>query len=949
LADTDNIADSIPDSIPALKTDKDFIDSKSCVECHSDIYDQWKKCDHANSMKHADEKNILADFNNVTFIHVGFDDILLLNDDEIKSLINTIENTPTIFDPKKEYANNQSYPNYRYNIAGRKTIGSPFGATLADLVTATFDAKLGILDRLRKNMSAQTQREFDDELKFQKSLKFQRPSNISIAHDRIANVLRQLIKDKKITTNCGTKFYMFRQNNKFKINTDIGEFEIKFTLGIRPLQQYLVATGNGKLQVLPVAWDVNSKRWFHVYPKEQIPKNDQLHWTASAQNWNRMCADCHTTNLQKNFDPKTKKYNTTFSEINVGCHTCHGDCGKHDAIARKHKLLANWNPKIPKEIDSLENVNGAETVKNCAFCHARRRLLQDRFKPPKQSVSNWFAPELIDSNTYYPDGQLLEESFEYGSFIQSKMHGKGVGCVNCHEPHSLELRFQGNRLCTQCHSPSIYDTVKHHFHADSKKPGAQCVECHFPQSTFMVVDPRRDHSIRKPSPALTKLAGTPNACTDCHRDRKKGETLDWANDKVELWYAEKRKSIVGYSDFKPIDEHYSLAILSGKRNELSSIPKLLNVIRNKDNKEYRSAIRASAIMILGRIAVENGVNEVSYRNLFDEILSVCVKSLSDEDVWVRLSAASVIGTFSGELRIKYLTSMLGDSELVVRLEAARALAGQVDHFRNDNVKNLFANVKREYIESQKVNLDQPAAYLNLAVFEYELVSAKIDETNRWLQWATQGLSGKDAVFEESQKKAFDLIGKLTERPFNLYRESIELDANFFPARVNLAMLYNERGDKVSAEREFREALRIEPNNGDVAYSLGLLFAERGKFEESVEMLRRAIKNLDRPFDRSIVSASNLFEPVVIESEIHKSARLRVRYNLGLLLIRMKRFDDAEIELKTIIQSDPQNATFLYALTVLYLQNNQKQKAKKIIDQLINIEPQNPQWRKLKEL
>ncbi|MDR2171900.1 MAG: tetratricopeptide repeat protein [Planctomycetaceae bacterium] len=957
--------------IPKLAPDAEFVDSKTCVECHEDVYTHWKKSDHANSMNHANAKNVLGDFNDVTFLHVGFDDILLLNDDEVKLLIDVIEQSSIIFDPHKEYLNNASYPNYRYNISGRKTIDR-FEVGLSDLVTGTFDAKSGIVNLLRKNMSAETQKEFDAELQFQRNLKFQRPGDIAIAHDKIATILRGLITNGKIKTKCGTKFRMFRNNDKFKIDTDVGEFEIKFTLGIRPLQQYLVATGGGKLQVLPVAWDVNSKRWFHLYPKEQIPKGDQLHWTTPVQNWNRMCADCHTTNLQKKFNSKTKHYETTFSEINVGCNTCHGACGKHAAAARKHKLLANWNPKIPKEVISLENISGAETVKNCAFCHARRRLLQDKPKPPERKVADWFVPELIDANVYYADGQLLEEAFEYGSFIQSKMHSKGVGCVNCHEPHSLELKFQGNRLCTQCHSPSIYNTVKHHFHPNSQKPGTQCVECHFPQSTFMVVDPRRDHSIRKPNPALTAATGVPNACTLCHHDRKKGETLEWANENVERWYADKRKSAVGYSDFTPVAEHYALAILAGKRNDLTAIPNLIKIIQNKNNKEYRPAIRASAIVILGRILSGGDVGNVSDNvgknvgkniskdvgkdidgktsddvngGLADEILGVCVSSLSDDDVWVRLAATSTFEFFSGDLRVKYLAPLLSDPALAVRVEAARVLAGQANNFRNDNVKTIFENVKQEYINSQYVNSDQPAAYLNLAAFEYNLVSPKIEAVNRWFQKTAQGLPPNNARFIDTQKKTTAMICMLTEKTFELYKQSIDLDKDFFPSRINLAMLYNERGDGKAAENELREALRIEPNDGNTAYSLGLLLAELGKFDDAIKMLKKATENFEKT-TATTTATTNPSTQIIIESATQKSIKNRAGYNLSLLLINMKRYQEAENELEKIIIAEPKNTTFLYALLVLHLQKNEKQKAKKIIEKLIKLEPQNPLWKNL---
>ncbi|MDR1964378.1 MAG: tetratricopeptide repeat protein [Planctomycetaceae bacterium] len=915
-----SVADETPVRFPVRKADARYADPESCTECHADLCSQWKNSDHAKSMDHADEQSVLGNFNNVSFLHLGFDDILFLSASEVKRLLDVLETTTTGLDPRKEYFSGQNDPPQRYNISGRKTKILP-DAGFEELVTATLDAKRGVSERLRQNMSGTQLKEFDDELAFQKALRFQRPGDISVAQDRVVRVMRRLVEDGSITTKFGTQFRMFRNEKKFIVETDIGQFEVRFTLGNRPLQQYLVETNGGRLQALPVAWDTIEKRWFHLYPKEQIPQGDPLHWTTALQNWNRMCADCHTTNLHKNFDPKTKEYRTTFTEIHVGCQACHGPCGQHVEVARKHGLTTDWKPEIPKEVFLLTNVKGAEIVQSCTFCHARRRLLREGPKPPETPVADWFVPELADASIYYPDGQLLEEAFEYGSFLQSKMYDKGVGCTNCHEPHSLELKFQGNRLCTQCHSPSIYDTVKHHFHPNTAKPGTRCVECHFPQSTYMVADPRRDHSIRKPSPALTLAAGVPNSCTICHRDRKKGETTEWARDHIDNWYAEKRKASVGYSDLWPTEDHYALAIAAGRRDDPIAVQKLLKVVRDRGNKEFRPVIRASAITLLSRIPTDQAA---------EEIFSVCVDGLTDTDPWVRFASAGALAAQPDEVKLKHLIPLLNDPALAVRTETARVLARNWAKNKaaltEDNIKKSFEKAKLEYISAQKVDSDQAASYLNLAVLEHDLASPQIDEVNRWLAAAIQ--DSQAPAIAEARKTALPLIERLTEIPLQYYRQSLEIDGDFLPSRINLAMLYHERGDDTAAEKEFREALRIDPANGNTAYSLGLLLAELGRSEEAVAMLRRASKNLETTSGQT-------------------ATRNRVRYNLGLLLLQLERRGEAEKELSDIIQSEPQNVSFLYALTVSYLQRGATSQASALIDRIIQLDPQNPQWKQWK--
>lgn len=101
----------------------------------------------------------------------------------------------------------------------------------------------------------------------------------------------------------------YTKDGKFFVNTDnaageMQEFEIKYTFGVTPLQEYLIEFPGGRLQVLNVAWDTRSKeqggqRWFHLYPNEKIDYADPLHWTGVYQNWNNMCAECHSTDLKK--------------------------------------------------------------------------------------------------------------------------------------------------------------------------------------------------------------------------------------------------------------------------------------------------------------------------------------------------------------------------------------------------------------------------------------------------------------------------------------------------------------------------------------------------------------------------------------------------------------------------------------------------------------------------
>ncbi|HJZ04763.1 MAG TPA: multiheme c-type cytochrome, partial [Patescibacteria group bacterium] len=334
-----------------------------------------------------------------------------------------------------------------------------------------------------------------------------------------------------------SKFY--RRDGKFMVRTDgpdgkLHDYEIKYTFGIYPLQQYLIEFPGGRLQALSIAWDSRPKseggqRWFHLYPNEKIIHDDILHWTGPNQNWNYMCADCHSTNLKKNYDQKLNKYNTTWSEINVSCEACHGPGSLHVELAKRseseNKNLGyskglvvrlderkgiKWtvDPQTGRAIRSEPRITNIE-IETCAPCHSRRSVIwkDHAFGKPYMDTH---LPTLLEEDMYYADGQIQGEVYEYGSYLQSKMYHEGVTCSDCHEPHSLKLRADGNGVCTQCHLNSKYDSTLHHFHKMGSV-GTSCVECHMPVTTYMVIDPRHDHSIRIPRPDLSVKIGTPNA------------------------------------------------------------------------------------------------------------------------------------------------------------------------------------------------------------------------------------------------------------------------------------------------------------------------------------------------------------------------------------------------------------------------------------------------------
>jgi predicted CXXCH cytochrome family protein len=310
-----------------------------------------------------------------------------------------------------------------------------------------------------------------------------------------------------------------RDGRSFRVTTENQQgrpetFTVAYTLGYKPLQQYLVALDGGRIQALPFAWDTRPRqeggqRWFHLYPDRDVRPGDPLFWTRPQQNWNHMCGDCHTTNFAKNFSDTEGRFDSRWSEIGNGCESCHGAGSAHVEAGRGAAASA-----AASSINALRGP--AAQLDQCGACHARRVRLHE--SPSHEQMHQSWRPELLLDGLYFVDGQIRDEVFETGSFLQSKKAAQGVTCTSCHDPHTTTLKAAGNALCTQCHGADAYDTERHHFHPAGTR-GTRCVGCHMPARTYMVVDPRRDHRFAVPRPDLSDALGTPNACAACHQGR----------------------------------------------------------------------------------------------------------------------------------------------------------------------------------------------------------------------------------------------------------------------------------------------------------------------------------------------------------------------------------------------------------------------------------------------
>ncbi|OSI60262.1 hypothetical protein BSZ21_38440 [Bradyrhizobium canariense] len=672
----------------------------------------------------------------------------------------------------------------------------------------------------------------------------------AMQHATVASVLGNF--DDASFDYFGVHSRFFKKDSKLFVETDgpdgkLTTFEVKYTFGIDPLQQYLIEFPDGRIQALSIAWDSRPKgqggqRWFHLYPDEEIKHDDVLHWTKLNQNWNFMCAECHSTGVRKNYNAATDRFATAWAEISVGCETCHGKGSRHISWARSQrswfgkdddprKGLAvflnerdgvTWNsdPKTGNPQRSVAPAITRREVETCGLCHARRGAFSEDWVPG-HPLSDTHTISPLAPGLYHADGQMHDEVYNYGPFKQSKMFAAGVTCSDCHEPHAARLRTPGDSVCVQCHASDKYEVASHNRH-EGVTPAVTCASCHMPVSTYMGVDKRHDHSLRIPRPDLSAKLGTPNACNTCHADK----SAQWAADAIERWHGPLRKGFQNYAE-----------AFQASWTDRTDAALLLAAVAGGPTAP--AIARASA---LGELR-----SRVSPTNI-----ELARKGLVDPDPMVRVGALDMLEGLPGERIWPLVSPLLTDPSRGVRIRAVSVLAAVPPANRPASDRAAFEQAEAEFVAAQRLNADRPEARSTLGSF-----------------YARRGLTA-DAESE--------------------YKAALRLSPQYAPAAINLADLYRQLGrdgdgegilrTAISSSRqdaglrhalgltlirqkrpddaldEFRTATELEPDRSQYAYVYAVALHSSGRVHESIEVLK---KNLARhPDDRDILLALATF-------------------------------------------------------------------------------------------
>lgn len=636
----------------------------------------------------------------------------------------------------------------------------------------------------------------------------------AMAHATTATVLGDFNKSE--VSHFDEHAHFYQKDQQFWV--DIGQndtpvsYQIKYTFGHYPLQQYLVETEHGRLQVLPFSWDARPKeqlgqRWYHNYAAENITTADRLHWLQPLQNWNGMCADCHSDGLKRQYQPTKNTFATDWENINVSCLSCHGEMQEHPKPSQQSPtnpspaaadFLGNWLRNSDQTVAHWQGPKrNNQFMDTCFACHSLRSPLTDGFSADNAFLDQ-FSPQLLLAPMYHADGQIKEEVYVYGSFLQSKMFAAGVNCLDCHNQHSMKIKIEGNGLCLQCHAPETFNVESHHHHPE-QSAGAQCVNCHMPEHRYMGVDDRRDHSFKIPRPQLNRQFGTPDACTTCHQDKNS----QWANKQLTHWFGSP----------SPISAnlHNLYALQSGQAIDIKQHQALIN------DDSIPVISRASAIILLG----------MTQNQLDSAFLATLLKSAHP---LFRLSTAQTASILPPADKSRLLTPLLSDHYKAVRVAAARSLVGVT---LSGKAKATFEHAFDELLTSLKVSTWRGEGRANQAVVNIELnqLDKAVDEFTQSIiidpYFAASYLGLAEVYRLQEQENKLD---ELYEKALKNLPKSAEL-------HYSKALYLVRKQQYVPALSAFKSAYRLMPKNSQYLYAYLVSMDGMGQSKQALNALK----------------------------------------------------------------------------------------------------------------
>jgi len=588
---------------------------------------------------------------------------------------------------------------------------------------------------------------------------------------------------------------------------------IVHVLGGKNVYYFLTPLDRGRLQTLPVAYDVNLKTWYDTaasgvrhFPGAQ--RDAPVHWTDPMYTFNTSCYDCHVSQLSTNYDLATDTYNTHWSEPGINCETCHGPAQEHVKVCR-----AALEGQVPDDLKIIKTgpFTAEQTNSMCGACHAKMSPVSASFMPGERYFDH-FDLIVLDHADFYPDGRDLGENYTMTTWQMSPCVKSGqLDCVHCHTS-SGRYRFaepaKANDACLPCHAERVANVAAHTHHTDESGAN-RCIGCHMPMTRFARMD-RSDHSMRPPTPATTLKYESPNACNLCHTGQD--QDAAWADKYVRQWYEDDYQ--------KPVLYRAGL-IDAARKQDWKRLDEMLAYLGRSDRDEVTAA---SLIRLLRSCPSQD-----KWPVVID-----CLKQARSP--LVRAAAAEGLGDYLTAPVVETLLAATRDDYRLVRVRAAAALAGLDPQRLDEPYRSGLTKATGELIAGLNARADDYASHYNLGNFEMETrdYDAALASFQRAIRLRPDFVpSYVNAAF------AYNATGRNDQAEAS-FRKAIELDPNSVPAYLNLGMLLGEEKRIPEAEKVFRKAAQLDPNSAVAAYNLGIILAS-GQPEESLRWCQKAYR------------------------------------------------------------------------------------------------------------
>lgn len=587
------------------------------------------------------------------------------------------------------------------------------------------------------------------------------------------------------------------------------KYPILHAMGGKNVYYFLTPMDRGRLQVLPLAYDVRRKSWFdtaasgirHFQDVEEAP----VGWRDPEYTFNTSCYGCHVSQFERNYDLKTDAYDSVWREPGINCEACHGSAVEHVRVCRQ---APRGRPPQDLKIDVISSPGHSRKMAGdaCSVCHAKATPLTASYRPGDDFFDH-FDLGILDLPDYYPDGRDLGENYTYTQWLLSPCAQSGaMDCLHCHTS-SGRFRFAGtakNRACLPCHADKVAQASAHTRHAPGSE-ASQCIACHMPQTEFARMR-RSDHSMLPPTPSVTAVHQSPNACNLCHKDKDAA----WADRWVRQWRPRDYQA--------PVLQRAAL-IAAARRRDWKKLPAMLDYVARKD----RDAVFAASLIRLLRPCTDA------------RKWPVLIQALRDPSPLVRANAAESLGDGLDAPALHALSGAIRDAARLVRVRAAAALAAVPREMLDPQTAAALDKAAGEFKATLDARPDFWSSHYNLgswylAARDYSRAVSFFETAMRLQPSAIQ--PHVNASF------AYNALGANDKAEQSL-RRACALDPKSLEAHLNLGLLLGEMGRLEEALAPLQKAAALDPQSAVAAYNLGVIQAKRGRMESAMNPLRRA--------------------------------------------------------------------------------------------------------------